>query len=109
MRNRVLLAMTLVATLMAGAICITHLVAGAPPGVTVAQGKLEGMQFGPSREGVAFLGGPFAPPPVGELRWRPPEPAKKWKGTRKATAFAPVCPQLPQQWLPYIAGQEDCL
>jgi para-nitrobenzyl esterase len=44
-----------------------------------------------------------------ELRWKPPEPAKKWEGTRKATAFGLVCPQLPQQWLPYIAGQEDCL
>jgi carboxylesterase type B len=67
------------------------------------------MQFGTSPEEVAFWGVPFAAPPVEELRWRPPEPAKKWEGTRKAAAFGPVCPQLPQQWLPYIAGQEDCL
>jgi len=81
----------------------------APPVVTLAQGKLEGMPFGAAAEDVAFLGVPYATPPTGELRWRPPEPAKKWEGTRKASAFGPVCPQLPQQWLPYIPGQEDCL
>src|SRR5260370_12905683 len=41
----------------------------------------------------AFKGIPFAAPPVGDLRWQPPQPAAKWKGVRPAKAFAPP-------WLP---------
>jgi para-nitrobenzyl esterase len=80
-----------------------------PPAVTISSGRLEGTHFGDSPNDVAFLGVPYATPPVGELRWRPPEPLAKWDGARKATAFGPVCPQRPQGWLPYIEGQEDCL
>ena len=34
-----------------------------------------------------FRGIPFAAPPVGDLRWRPPAPPAKWQGVRPATAF----------------------
>ena len=37
---------------------------------------------------------PYAAPPVGDLRWRAPEPATCWRGTRDATTFGPKCPQL---------------
>jgi len=40
-----------------------------------------------------FLGIPYAAPPIGDLRWKPPQPAKKWQGVRSATAFAAACPQ----------------
>ena len=42
---------------------------------------------------TAYLGIPFAAPPVGELRWRPPQPAARWEGVRKATAFGTSCMQ----------------
>lgn len=42
-----------------------------------------------------FKGIPFASPPVGQLRWQPPQPAKDWKGTRKADQFGPRCMQRP--------------
>ena len=42
---------------------------------------------------TAYLGVPFAAPPVGELRWRPPQPAARWEGVRKATAFGTSCMQ----------------
>jgi para-nitrobenzyl esterase len=58
---------------------------------------------------VAFLGVPFAAPPIDELRWRPPQAAPKWTGTRKAVTFASPCPQLPAPWFPYIEGHGDCL
>jgi para-nitrobenzyl esterase len=77
-----------------------------PPMVKLSIGSLEGVAV---PEGAGFVGVPYAAPPVGDLRWKPPEPARKWPGVWKATAFGPVCPQLPQGWLPYIPGQEDCL
>jgi len=40
-----------------------------------------------------FKGIPFAAPPVGDLRWRAPQPAAHWEGVRKAEQFAPVCMQ----------------
>jgi len=43
----------------------------------------------------AFKGVPFASPPVGDLRWQPPQPVKNWKGTRKADQFGPRCMQRP--------------
>jgi para-nitrobenzyl esterase len=80
-----------------------------PPTVTLEVGVLEGTRFGSMQNEVAFLGVPYAAPPVGELRWKPPQPVNKWTGTREAIQFGPVCPQLPAPWLPYLAGNEDCL
>ena len=41
----------------------------------------------------AFLGIPYAAPPVGPLRWKPPQPAANWTGVRSATSFGPRCMQ----------------
>ena len=43
----------------------------------------------------AFLGIPFGAPPVGDLRWREPQPVARWQGVRKADQFAHVCVQNP--------------
>ncbi len=79
------------------------------PTVTLEAGVLEGMRFSSAQSEVAFLGVPYAAPPVGDLRWKPPQPASPWTGTRKATEFGPACPQLPAKWFPYIGWNEDCL
>src|SRR5579863_5556622 len=42
---------------------------------------------------TAYLGIPFAAPPAGELRWRPPQPPAKWDGVRKADQFGKSCAQ----------------
>lgn len=64
----------------------------------------------------AFLGVSYARPPVGHLRWRAPQPARRWHGVREATDYAPSCMQkrgtrLP--WTPVFVAQgpvsEDCL
>lgn len=61
--------------------------AGTPPQVRTANGVLEGVA---EKSGVrAFKGVPFAAPPVGELRWREPQPPKNWTGVRKADKFGP--------------------
>ena len=55
-----------------------------------------------------FLGIPYAAPPVGDLRWRPPQPAAPWKGVRDATQFANHCPQPPSPF-GLASVTEDCL
>ncbi len=40
-----------------------------------------------------YRGIPFAAPPVGDLRWRPPQPVQAWEGVRRCTEFGPACPQ----------------
>ena len=67
---------------------------------------------GTSESGLRiYKGVPFASPPIGELRWRPPVPMASWTGTRKADAFAPACMQvgvsMPGETPPAIS--EDCL
>jgi para-nitrobenzyl esterase len=66
---------------------------------------------------AVYRGIPFAAPPVGELRWRPPEPAPAWHGVRAAGAFGPNCQQqlrrrlLPwtEEYMPQGDVSEDCL
>jgi para-nitrobenzyl esterase len=80
-----------------------------PPIANVEAGVLEGTRFGAGLDEVAFLGVPYAVPPIGELRWRPPNPVRRWSGTRSATQFGAACPQLPAGWLEYPVWSEDCL
>jgi para-nitrobenzyl esterase len=56
-----------------------------------------------------FLGIPYAEPPVGALRWRPPVRAHHAKGTIDATAFGAPCPQLGLFSPSYPGTNEDCL
>lgn len=60
------------------------------PEVRVASGRLRGRMD----QGVAaFLGIPYAAPPFGALRMRPPEPPVSWEGERSATDYGPTCPK----------------
>src|SRR4051812_36293671 len=77
--------------------------------VDTSAGRLRGLNAG------AFLGIPFAAPPVGERRWAPPAPVESWAGELDATAFGPPPPQ-PHRvpisdfaWGPIPPGDEDCL
>jgi para-nitrobenzyl esterase len=72
------------------------------PTAKVEQGELRGT----SEAGLkVFRGIPFAAPPVGDLRWRAPQPAARWEGMRPADKFAPQC----LQTIPGITTSEDCL
>ncbi|WP_414900927.1 carboxylesterase/lipase family protein [Sphingomonas flavalba] len=81
------------------------------PVVAIADGRVGGV----AGDGFAlFRGIPYAAPPVGERRWRPPAPPARWRGVRDATAFGPACvqPPLPPDAL-YADNparmSEDCL
>jgi len=81
------------------------------PRVETRQGVLRGVQEDGLR---AFRGIPFARPPVGERRFRRPEPPDPWPGVRDASAFGPSAPQMKLQldFLPGMdvgAQSEDCL
>jgi para-nitrobenzyl esterase len=66
-------------------------------------------------ESLRWLGIPFAEPPTGALRWRPPAPVTACWTSRGRHEWAPSCPQVPQsQTMPFdpmapVVGQEDCL
>ena len=62
----------------------------AAPTAKVEEGKLQGT----IENGLTIYRGiPFAAPPLGDLRWRAPQPATKWQGVRSADKFAPQCVQ----------------
>ena len=81
-----------------------------PLTVKTTQGKVHGK---PINDGKvrAFLGLPFAASPVGDLRWRPPQPAANWKGQRDATSYGAHCMQVPFSDMSFQdAGMsENCL
>jgi para-nitrobenzyl esterase len=63
-----------------------------PLKVKTEQGKIQGKTINNGKVN-AFLGLPYAAPPVGDLRWKAPEPPAKWKGARDATKFGAHCAQ----------------
>jgi len=83
----------------------------AGPVVQTDRGSVEGADKTPGVD--SFLGIPFAAPPVGDLRWRAPQPAAPWQGVRQATAYSKDCIQEPQANAPGPGfnnpTSEDCL
>ncbi|MBV9963365.1 MAG: carboxylesterase family protein [Parafilimonas sp.] len=81
----------------------------ATPTVKTANGILEGTDV----SGIKTSKGvPFAAPPVGDLRWREPQPVQNWTGVRKATKFGPRAMQLPvfgDMSFRSAGMSEDCL
>src|ERR1700693_4017085 len=74
----------------------------------IVQTQYGALQSAATSNGLyAFRGVPFAAPPVGNLRWKAPQPPANWKGIRDATTFGNVCPQINSAGV--YAGDEDCL
>ena len=76
------------------------------PVVAIDSGRVEGVAIASLPRGGAFLGIPYAAAPVGNLRWRPPQPPQRWNGVRSANAYGPACPQRPSPWLPEMLGRK---
>jgi len=77
-----------------------------PTTVCTQQGQLQGTV---ENGLLAFRGIPFAAPPVGDLRWRPPVAPVAWQGVRSAASFGQPCPQTDFNTPPAPTGSEDCL
>lgn len=91
-----------------------QLLAAATAGAQIREADVTGGRVaGVVTDGIAaFKGIPFAAPPVGDLRWKPPQPVNKWPGVKAATAFAPGCVQdvsLARLFGAPGATSEDCL
>jgi para-nitrobenzyl esterase len=94
-------------TISAGTLCLIVSLACAKSAL-IESGAIEGS----TRSGLTiYKGVPFAAPPLGDLRLREPQSVAPWKGTRKATSFAPACMQkgvsMPGEAPPSVS--EDCL
>jgi para-nitrobenzyl esterase len=81
--------------------------------VPLDSGLISGTASKLSKDISVFKGIPYALPPVGELRWKPPAPVKAWKGVRPAVSFGAAARQMP---MPVGGGitediwqDEDCL
>jgi para-nitrobenzyl esterase len=96
--------------------------AAGEPEVQIAAGALRGAAV---KSAIAFRGIPYARPPVGELRWQPPQPPLPWQGVRDATQAGTTCTQRASGLIPFfgpmaevyasdfvqpaIKSSEDCL
>jgi para-nitrobenzyl esterase len=106
---RVSLALRLLAALsLLASLAWSPLVSAGALVASTDSGRVQGKRMGPV---AAYLGVPYAAPPVGDLRWRAPAPAASWQGVRDATRFQAACPQrgvsMPGEPVP-VTG-EDCL
>ena len=82
----------------------TNEAVGGRPIVNTTSGPVKGF----IQDGLAvFLGIPYVAPPVGDLRWKPPQPVEPWTRGRNARRFGHQCPQIDPFGNP--VGSEDCL
>ena len=103
---------------VSSASCVGHSPTTSAPSHTASDpiadapaGRIEGRAEGALR---VFKGIPYASPPVGPARWRPPSPLPRWPDVRNAAQFGPACPQ-PKSRIASIYTEElgptseDCL
>lgn len=91
---------------------------GQSPIVKVEGGYVQGVASA-SSDITVFRGIPYAAPPVGDLRWKRPQPVEKWKGVKKADTFSNICWQPGNAvgtfygnefyWKEQTVQSEDCL
>jgi para-nitrobenzyl esterase len=86
------------------------------PELCIDSGTLRGLVVGDKKDVHVYKGIPYAAPPVGELRWKPPQPVHPWSGVRDCFEFGAACPQkipallaaIPEMAI-HAPFSEDCL
>jgi para-nitrobenzyl esterase len=86
-----------------GASAQTGICTGSSDIACTEQGAVRGVAQGAT---MAFKGIPYAAPPVGPLRWKPPAPPARWDGVRDGSSFGAGCPQIVGE---EVKGDENCL
>ena len=80
--------------------------------IRTTSGLIAGLPVDENRDIYTFKGIPYADPPVGDLRWRPPQPMTPWDGVKESHQYGYSCPQ-PEMMAPYGRNfgeqREDCL
>lgn len=106
---------------LASVACAAGLVAAAPSTAASAAASArcsagttvrtaDGSICGTTAAGITtYVGVPYAAPPVGRLRWAPPQPVKPWTSTLKAVTTPPECPSPGFGSPPTVTGDENCL
>ncbi len=94
----------LAAALAAGSLSLAA--APTPAPIHIKNGWVQGTSEGGL---TVYLGIPFAAPPVGRLRWRPPQPAADWSGVLQADKYAASPMQKLEAWMGPLHDSEDCL
>lgn len=111
---------TTLSILLGACLVLGSVVAGRSPALAAPKGgdgtqarasTHDGVVEGFVQNGVStYLGIPYAAPPVGDLRWRPPQPVTPWRQPLQATSFGNHCPQLPlYDGFNTPSTTEDCL
>jgi para-nitrobenzyl esterase len=84
--------------------------------IRIETGLIRGLIVGPTDDIQVYRGIPYAAPPVGKLRWKPPQQAHSWSGIRECFTFGAAAPQKPVALLSMFPGMalgaktsEDCL
>jgi len=76
----------------------------------IDSGYISGTTAGePGKEVHAYLGIPYAAPPTGDLRWKPPQPVASWSGVRECIVPGTQAPQAPRLLPAPVETSEDCL
>ncbi|MFN8452048.1 MAG: carboxylesterase family protein [Anaerolineae bacterium] len=76
---------------------------------TVVQTQSGSVQGAAEEDVIVFKGIPYAAPPVGDLRWREPQPVEPWTGVKQITSFVHDCMQPVTEGEIYTTPSEDCL
>ena len=84
--------------------------------VILDTGSISGIKADQNRKEIyIFRGIPYAAPPVGDLRWKPPQPATSWSGVRECTEFSVQAAQYPdihasdKNWHYYLNNPRHCI
>jgi para-nitrobenzyl esterase len=103
-----LIALVLLSTIAVS--CAPAAVALADP-IKIDTGLVSGAVVGEKQDIHVYKGIPFAAPPVGDLRWKPPQPAAPWQGVKECTEFGPAPMGYNSASFPLYAktASEDCL
>lgn len=90
-------------------VCLTYTTICLSTPIQIDSGKIRGVPAGDNSSVTVFKGIPFAAPPVGNLRWKAPQPVEPWEGIKVMDSFGDSCLQPSRKNRNHGFMSEDCL